>query len=109
MVATSNFVSNIDFYDEVPGTERLGNGLRSFAEVVWYDQAGTGQSEAVADELMFDRGQWVETATAVLDDAGWSSAMFLGWDSAACVMLAVAAAEPARVEGLVFVNPVVCS
>src|SRR5205085_376925 len=48
LVFVPGFVSNVEFYWEVPNLRHLLERLASFARVVIWDKRGTGQSDPVA-------------------------------------------------------------
>jgi class 3 adenylate cyclase len=108
-IFVSNWISNLDAAFDADPWQPFLQGLQSFCTMLLFDQLGVGQSDAVSREQLADRGVWIATINAVLDNEQWPSASLIGWDFAALAQIAFAAMFPQRVDKLVLINPVACA
>ena len=72
--------------------------LTPFASVITYDCRGHGRSGKPAGPYTVE--QFGDDLAAILDAAGWQTAVIAGASMGGCVTLAFAARHPARVAGL---------
>lgn len=75
-------------------------GVPGFTHVV-IDHRGRGRSEAPADMSGHHMSRYVADVLAVLDDAGFDRAAFVGYSFGARVGFATAVSSPGRLTGLV--------
>lgn len=71
-------------------------------DVIALDCRGHGASQAGLGD--FTLAQFADDAAAVMDAAGWTSAVIVGCSMGGCVAQALAARHPARAAGLVLVD-----
>ncbi len=76
LVFIPGFVSNVEFYWELPGIRHLFERLASFARVVIWDKRGTGLSDPVDRVPTLD--ERVDDLKAVMDTVGLERAAFFG-------------------------------
>jgi pimeloyl-ACP methyl ester carboxylesterase/class 3 adenylate cyclase len=99
LVVVPGFVSNIEFYWQVPGIRRIMERMASYARVVLFDKRGTGLSDPVADVPPLE--QRMDDMQAVMDAAGVERAALYGISEGGPASLLFAATYPDRVSALV--------
>ena len=99
LVFVPGFVSNVDFYWEVPALQHLMERLGSFARVVIWDKRGTGLSDPVKEVPTLD--ERVDDMKAVMEAVGLERAAFLGVSEGGPMSLLFAASHPERTAALV--------
>jgi proline iminopeptidase len=85
-----------------PGLDVLGSAHR----LLYYDQRGTGGSEAPLDSGSVNLGMFVADIEALRVDLGTERVLVLAHSFGSQIALAYAMAHPERVRGLVLLNPV---
>jgi class 3 adenylate cyclase len=99
VVVGIGWVSHLELLWELPETVHFLRRLQSFGRLVLYDARGTGLSDRPARPATLD--DLVEDLVAVLDAAGSTRAVVVGWVDKAAAALALAARHPERVAALV--------
>jgi pimeloyl-ACP methyl ester carboxylesterase len=99
VVFIPGFVSNVEFWWELPGTTRVFERLASFARVVLWDKRGTGLSDPVDRVPTLD--ERVDDLMAVMDTVGSERAAFFGVSEGGPMSLLFAASHPERTTALV--------
>src|SRR6266851_2068997 len=99
LVLVPGFVSHVEFPWEHPPYRRFMNRLGSFARVTVYDKRGSGLSDPLDAAGGFD--QHLDDLAAVIDAAGASRPVVMGWSEGAAVATLFAAHHPESVESLV--------
>ena len=93
------FVSNVEFYWELPSTTRIFERLASFARVILWDKRGTGLSDPIDHVPTLD--ERVDDVIALMDTVGSERAAFFGVSEGGPMSLMFAAAHPERTTALV--------
>ena len=99
IVFIPGYVSNVEFWWELPTTARIFERLASFARVILWDKRGTGLSDPVAELPSLD--QRIEDMMAVMDAVGCERASFFGASEGGPMSLLFSAAHPERTNALV--------
>ena len=99
VVFIPGFVSNVEFYWELPTTARIFERLASFSRVVLWDKRGTGLSDPVDRVPTLD--ERVDDLMAVMDTVGSERAAFFGVSEGGPMGLLFAATHPERTAALV--------
>ena len=99
VVFTPGFVSNVDYWWEVPTAVRFIERLVSFSRVIMWDKRGTGLSDPSA--WLPPVEERVEDLRAVLDSAGSERAALFGISEGGPMNLLFAATYPDRTAALV--------
>jgi pimeloyl-ACP methyl ester carboxylesterase len=99
VVFIPGYVSNVEFFWELPAMARVFERLASFSRVILWDKRGTGLSDPVADVPSLD--QRTDDLMAVMDAAGCERASFFGVSEGGPMGLLFAAAHPERTSALV--------
>lgn len=107
VVVAIGWVSHLELLWELPETVHFLERLAGLGRLILYDARGTGMSDRPAGVPSVE--DLVPDVLAVLDAAGSSRAVFVGWLDKAAVGLALAALHPERVEALVLGEAVVSS
>jgi class 3 adenylate cyclase/pimeloyl-ACP methyl ester carboxylesterase len=87
-----------------PLTRAWPERVEEFARFVSYDGIGTGRADALPPGRVPTVEDKVAEAIAVMDAAETEDAVLVAWFAAVPVALALAAAHPERVRGMVVVN-----
>ncbi|MEY2571598.1 MAG: hypothetical protein QOE63_1948 [Acidimicrobiaceae bacterium] len=77
---------------------------RRFSRLLWIDARGTGKSDQAPTDAPASVDDAAADVVAVLDDIGIERAWLHGFHGGAGVAIALTAAHPERVEGLLLVN-----
>ena len=99
IVFIPGYVSNVEFWWELPSTTRVFERLASFARVILWDKRGTGLSDPVAEVPTLD--ERIEDMLAVMDAVGCERASFFGVSEGGPMGLLFSAAYPDRTNALV--------
>ena len=99
VVFVPGFVSNVEFYWEVPGLARIFERLASFSRVVLWDKRGTGLSDPVDHVPTLD--ERVDDLVAVMNTVGSERPAFFGVSEGGPMSLLFAASHPERTAALV--------
>lgn len=99
IVVGIGWVSHLELLWELPETVHFLERLAGLGRLILYDARGTGMSDRPTEAPSLD--DLVPDVLAVLDAAGSSRAVYVGWLDKAAVGLALAAWHPDRVEALV--------
>ncbi|MGH8974813.1 MAG: alpha/beta fold hydrolase, partial [Acidimicrobiia bacterium] len=99
LIFIPGFVSNIEYWWELPTTTRLFERLASFARLVLWDKRGTGMSDPVDRVPTLD--ERVDDLMVVMDAVGSERAAFFGVSEGGPMSLLFAAAHPDRTSALV--------
>jgi len=99
LVFIPGYVSNVEFWWELPTITRMFERLASFARVILWDKRGTGLSDPVADVPSLD--ERIDDMLAVMDAAGCERASFFGVSEGGPMGLLFSAAHPERTNALV--------
>jgi class 3 adenylate cyclase len=99
LVFIPGFVSNLDFYWEMPTTTRIFERLASFARVVLWDKRGTGLSDPIDHVPTLDERS--DDVMALMNTVGSERAAFFGVSEGGPMSLLFAAAHPERTSALV--------
>lgn len=99
IVFIPGWVSNVEFWWDLPSTTRLFERLASFARVILWDKRGTGLSDPVAEVPSLD--QRIDDMVAVMDAVGCERASFFGVSEGGPMGLLFSAAYPQRTNALV--------
>ena len=94
----------LDATFEHPGHVRFWQFMGRFSRSLGYDRRGVGASDPAPPDSFSDRDAWVEEAVAVLDAVDVGQVVVVGEGYGGHAAIAVAAAVPERVRGLVLVN-----
>jgi len=81
--------------------------LSRHCRVVTFDGRGNGRSDRPQDAAAYAEAEFAADALAVLDATETDSAMVVAWSVGAQRALLLAADQPARVSGIVFIGPAV--
>ena len=99
MVLASSFVSHIELVWTSPEAKAWYDGLSTFCRVLHFDKAGVGLSDPVPKvRSLEDRATEIE---AVMDAAGFDSAVLMGISEGGPAAILFAATRPDRVKSLV--------
>ena len=99
LVVVPGFVSNIEFYWQVPQIESILLRLASYARVVIFDKRGTGLSDPVSEVPPLE--QRMDDMHAVMSAAGVERAALYGISEGGPATLLFTATYPERVSALV--------
>jgi len=99
LVFIPGFVSNVEFYWELPTTTRAFERLASFSRVVLWDKRGTGLSDPIDHVPTLD--ERVDDVIALMETVGSERAAFFGVSEGGPMSLMFAAAHPERTSALV--------
>ncbi len=99
LVFIPGYVSNVEYYWEMPGTARALERLASFSRLIVWDKRGTGLSDPVAKPPTLDERS--EDLRAVMDAAGSERAALFGISEGGPMGLLFAAAHPDRTVALI--------
>jgi class 3 adenylate cyclase len=99
VVFIPGFVSNVDFYWELPGPTRIFERLASFSRVILWDKRGTGLSDPVERVPTLD--ERADDLMAVMDAAECERAALFGVSEGGPMGLLFAASHPERASALV--------
>jgi pimeloyl-ACP methyl ester carboxylesterase len=99
LVFIPGYVSNVDYYWEMPGTARALERLASFTRLIVWDKRGTGLSDPVGSVPTLDERS--EDLRAVMDAAGSERAALFGISEGGPMGLMFAAAHPDRTVALI--------
>jgi len=99
LVFIQGFVSNVDYWWEMPVAARLLNRLASFSRLILWDKRGTGLSDPVDRVPTLD--ERVEDLHAVMQAVGSERAALYGISEGGPMALLFAAAHPERTSGLI--------
>jgi class 3 adenylate cyclase/alpha-beta hydrolase superfamily lysophospholipase len=99
LVVVPGFVSNIEFYWQVPGIRRIMERLASYARIVIFDKRGTGLSDPVPDVPPLE--QRMDDMRAVMEAASVERAALYGISEGGPASLLFTATYPDRVSALV--------
>jgi len=99
VVFIPGFVSNVEFYWELPTTTRIFERLASFSRVVLWDKRGTGMSDPVNEVPTLD--DRVDDLKAVMEAVGSERAAFFGVSEGGPMSLLFSASHPERTTALV--------
>lgn len=98
MMFVPTWMSNLDLIEEYPPIAQAIERLCSFARVIVVDRRGSGLSDRSYGMATLEEG--VDDLVAVLDDAGVDRTALLGLNESGSLCALFAAAQPARVSGL---------
>ena len=93
------FTSNVDVFFELSENVEFVERLMKLGRVIVFDKRGTGMSERGTDSVTIE--QHSDDLIAVLDAAGSTQAVLLGWFDGGAACLATAARYPDRVQAVV--------
>ena len=99
LVFCQGFVSNVDFWWEMPVAARLLRRLGSFSRLIIWDKRGTGLSDPVDHVPTLD--ERVEDLRAVMAAAGSERAAIYGISEGGPMSMHFAAAHPERTAALI--------
>jgi pimeloyl-ACP methyl ester carboxylesterase len=99
LVLIPGYVSNVEFYWEMPTMARALERLASFSRLIVWDKRGTGLSDPVERVPTLD--ERVEDLRAVMDAAGSERAALFGISEGGPMGLLFAAAHPEQTSALV--------
>ena len=99
LILVPGFVSHLEFPWEHPPYRRFMSRLAAFARVTVYDKRGSGLSDPLDAAAGFD--QHLDDLAAVVDAAGATRPVVVGWSEGAAVAALYAAHHPHVVESLV--------
>jgi pimeloyl-ACP methyl ester carboxylesterase len=99
LVWIPGFVSNVDYYWEMPVLPRLLERLASFSRLILFDKRGTGRSDPVATVPTLE--QRMDDVRSVMDAVGSERAALLGVSEGGPTSLLFAATYPERTRALV--------
>jgi pimeloyl-ACP methyl ester carboxylesterase len=99
LVFIPGYVSNVEYYWEMPGMARALERLASFSRLIVWDKRGTGLSDPVERVPTLD--ERAEDLRAVMDAASSERATLFGISEGGPMGLLFAAAHPQRTSALV--------
>lgn len=99
LVVSFAFTSNVDVFFELSENVEFVERLMKLGRVIFFDKRGTGLSERGTDFVTIE--QHSDDLIAVLDAAGSSKAVLLGWFDGGAACLVTAARYPDRVQSVV--------
>jgi len=99
LVFIPGFVSNMEFYWEMPSVTRIFERLASFSRVILWDKRGTGLSDPVDRVPTLD--ERVDDLMAIMDTVGSERAAFFGISEGGPMSLLFAGSYPNRTHALV--------
>lgn len=99
LVVSFAFTSNVDVFFELSENVEFVERLMKLGRVICFDKRGTGLSERGTDSVTIE--QHSDDLIAVLDAAGSTQAVLLGWFDGGAACLATAARYPDRVHSVV--------
>jgi pimeloyl-ACP methyl ester carboxylesterase len=99
VVFVPGFVSNLDFFWEVPTIARVWQRLASFSRLITFDKRGTGLSERTTGIPTLE--ERMDDLHAVMDAAGSERAALVGISEGGPMCLTFAATHPERTIALV--------
>jgi pimeloyl-ACP methyl ester carboxylesterase/class 3 adenylate cyclase len=99
LVFIPGFVSNVEYYWEMPAAARAFRRFASFSRLIIWDKRGTGLSDPVARVPTLD--ERAEDLRAVMDAAGSERAALMGISEGGPMGLLFSAAYPERTTALI--------
>ncbi len=99
LVFIPGFVSNVEYYWEMPATARAFRRFASFSRLIIWDKRGTGLSDPVARVPTLD--ERAEDLRAVMDAAGSERAAIMGISEGGPMGILFAAVHPDRTSALI--------
>jgi pimeloyl-ACP methyl ester carboxylesterase len=99
LVFIPGYVSNVEYYWEIPSMARALERLASFSRLIVWDKRGTGLSDPVGRVPTLD--ERADDLRAVMDAAGCERAALFGISEGGPMGLLFAAAHPERTSALV--------
>jgi class 3 adenylate cyclase len=99
VVFIPGFVSNVEFYWELPTTTRIFERLASFSRVVLWDKRGTGLSDPIDHVPTLD--ERVDDLKALMNTVESERAAFFGVSEGGPMSLLFAATHPERTAALI--------
>ena len=108
LVFVPGYISNLDLQWDEPGFARLFTRLGGFARVAMFDKRGTGQSDPVPVDQLPSLDVRMDDLRAVMDAAGFASAVLFGGSEGGPLSMLFAATFPARVRALVLYGSYAC-
>ena len=104
IVYVSNWFACCEIMPELPPIQGWVEAMTSLGRLIFFDQPGTGASDAVTPDALPTVEQWADSITAVLDDLGSSEAVLLATDGAFATAALFAATHPSRTTALVVLD-----
>jgi len=102
IVLVPGWVSNIDVFWEEPRVSRFLNRLASFSRLILFDKRGTGLSDRVTDTPTLE--ERMEDVHAVMQAAGSTSAVLIGYSEGGPMCVLFAATYPEMARGIVMIG-----
>ena len=97
-----NWFTTCELFPELPSVQGWVEAMASLGRMIFFDQPGTGASDAVTPSALPTLEQWADSITAVLDDLGSREAVLLSlFDGAFAPAALFAATHPSRTVALV--------
>lgn len=93
------FTSHLDAFLEVPENADFVERLTRLGRVILFDKRGTGLSERTLEGVTSE--QLADDVISVMDAAGSTEAVLLGWLDAGAICLLAAARHPDRVKAVI--------
>src|ERR1700744_5859425 len=77
IVVVPNWFTTCELFPELPSVQGWVEAMASLGRMIFFDQPGTGASDAVTPSALPTLEQWADSITAVLDDLGSREAVLL--------------------------------
>ena len=100
-VFASNWFTNVETFPELPSIRPWLESMVTLGRVVFYDQPGTGLSDAFSTEILPTLEQWTDCITAVLNAIGTEQADLIAIDGSFGTCALFAATYPSRTSSLI--------
>ena len=101
IVFVPNWFTCCELLPELPSLQGWVEAMTSLGRLIFFDQPGTGASDAVTPGALPTLEQWADSITAVLDDLGSREAVLVAVDGAFATGALFAATHPSRTSALV--------
>src|SRR6516162_1730939 len=94
IVFVSNWFTNVETLPELPSIQPWLEKMTTLGRIIFFDQPGTGLSDAVSAEALPTLEQWTDSITAVLDAVASDTAVLLAIDGSFATCALFAATHP---------------
>jgi len=101
IVFVSNWFTNVETLPELPSIQPWLEKMTTLGRIIFFDQPGTGLSDAVSAEALPTLEQWTDRITAVLDAVASDTAVLLAIDGSFATCALFAATHPNRTSALI--------
>ena len=104
IVSVPNWFTCCEVLPELPSIQGWVEGMTTLGRLIYFDQPGTGASDAVSPDALPTLEQWADSIAAVLDALGSAEAVLIASNSAFAPAALFAATHPSRTTALVVLD-----